>query len=210
MFTLQGIKLLCWIYGVVCVLIKQPTVCILTAVRRLLWQELTFGKSQRVGLLLTGLSVNIKMHRFAWLYSNIVFPWSTVVEKLMFRLLVKKLCILWNSNFYCWVHNSLLLIAILSRANPVHALAASLFKICLLLSCHLCSGFPSVSFRSVSHTRTLNAFLFSPKCAMCPIRLILIGLISCLLNQECKSCCFLFYSCPRSSVAASYVQISSL
>jgi hypothetical protein len=99
MFTLQGIKLLCWIYGVVCILIKQPTVCVLTAVRRLLWQELTFGKSQPVGLLLTGLSVNIKIHRFAWLYSNIVFLWSTVVEKLLFRLLVKKLAFYGTQTF---------------------------------------------------------------------------------------------------------------
>jgi hypothetical protein len=81
------------------------------------------------------------------------------------------LSILWNPKVHYRVHQSPPLAPILSNINPIHTIPSYRRSI-LILSTHLRFDLPSRLFPSGFPTNILYAFLFSPICATCPVRLI--------------------------------------
>lgn len=63
------------------------------------------------------------------------------------------------------VYKRVSLLSILSHILLVHAQHLTSLRFILVLSCHLCSGLPSVLFPSCFLTRVLHTFLKSPICA---------------------------------------------
>jgi hypothetical protein len=70
--------------------------------------------------------------------------------------------ILWNTRVHYRVHNSLLLVSIMSQINPVISLHPISVRSILILFSHARLGLLNSFFRSGFPNKTLNAFLFSP------------------------------------------------
>jgi len=77
-------------------------------------------------------------------------------------------CLLWNLKIHYCVHQSLVVVPILSQINIVYILPTYSFKIHLILSFHLYLGLPSGILPSGFPTKILYVFLISPLCANAP------------------------------------------
>ena len=84
----------------------------------------------------------------------------------------------------------------------------------LILSSHLYLGLPSGLFPSSFLTKTLHAPLFSPVCAICPVHLILLHLITRIIFDESRllssSLCSILHSCITSSLLGPNIILSSI
>ena len=74
--------------------------------------------------------------------------------------------ILWKSNVHYRVHNSLLLVPILSQINPVHALVSYFLRSIPIWSFHLSLGLPICSFLQVSTSKSYVYFSSPTTCYM--------------------------------------------
>jgi hypothetical protein len=85
--------------------------------------------------------------------------------------------ILYNQKAYYRVHKALQLVPILSRwIQSIPPPPVSLRSLLILFS-HICLGLPSGLLHSGFPTKTLPAFLGSPRCATCSANLKLLNLI---------------------------------
>jgi len=86
--------------------------------------------------------------------------------------------ILWNPQVYYRICNSPPTVLIPRQINLVHAYLSTSWRSILIFSAHVQLGFPSGLFPSGLPTNTLYITLLSPKCATCPVQLILPDLIT--------------------------------
>ena len=113
------------------------------------------------------------------------------------------------------IHKCLPHVPILSQLNPVHAPHPTSWRYILILSSHLCLGLPCGLFPSGFPTTTLHIPLLYPICAICPVHLILLDLITwTVLGEEYRSLssslCSFLHSPVTSSLLGPNILLSTL
>lgn len=104
---------------------------------------------------------------------------------------------LWPSNHNAWngeckilssynVNKSPLVFPVLRHIHPIYILSSYFFKMHLVLSFHLCVGFPNSLFPSGSPTKTLYIFVVSLICHVSQNFIILDLITQIIFGEGCK------------------------